>query len=130
MKAAHQQARVRHGSVWSSYAHPSADSLGNSLGTSTGIGLDLMLPEPNHDPSESSKSREVEFVASSIVLNFRAPVWTELVAPPREMPTVPKVTVYEHGHVTPRKYEVGATGQRALMNSKPKPLVVHESTNQ
>src|SRR5579872_4065596 len=96
----------------SACGHPSANRLRDSRCTSLWFGLDLVLPESNHDPSEFSKPGEVEFVTPAIVLDFRAPVRSQFVSPQRKAPAVPEVPVYENRNLTSTECEVGTAWQR------------------
>jgi hypothetical protein len=70
-----------------------------------------MLPEPDDSPAENAEFTEVTLIAYTVGVQFVSPERRELVLPSRQPPSVPEITVDEHGHLLLDEDDIWTTWQ-------------------
>jgi hypothetical protein len=60
-----------------------------------GVSLDVVLPNPNHQPTSSTKGPKILLVPLAAARDLVFPVGSELASPCRKPPAMPKVAVHE-----------------------------------
>ena len=87
-----------------SFIFNSIDGFGNGR-------FDLVFPYSENRPTVVSQFAEVALVSLPRSRNLILPLWAELVFPKGEPPSVPKITVNEHGQLQSTKDDVWTAGQ-------------------
>lgn len=65
-----------------------------------------MLPDTDHSPARTPQTPEIPGISQSCCLDLCLPGFGQLVAPNREAPAVPEVTVDKYGNAAIPKHEV------------------------
>jgi len=89
-----------------------------------------MLPDADDFPTIRPQASEVAFVADAVGAEFVAPEFRELVFPRGQPPTMPEISVDEHGEPFFCKNDVGAARQRADVTTKFKTVRLKFSLHQ
>jgi hypothetical protein len=101
-----------------------ANTSDDELDAAVEVSLKLVLPQANYRPFGPPQAAKVAGIPFSIARDFQLPERSHLVAPSREIETVPKVAVDKNDGSMLREDDIGPTGKRLNMRSKPQSTTV------